>query len=278
MPKSYNPFSRNQRPAPARKSARPAVSSQEKHTVQAAAEGQKPAASGEMRLAHYLASAGVASRRKCEEFIVDGLVTVNGEAVLTPAYKVPAEGAEVCVNGKKVKVTSDKVYLLLNKPAGYTCTSADPHARHLVFELLPKTFGRLFTVGRLDRDSEGLLLITNDGDWAQKMAHPSHRTEKCYYVECEGNFTTEIRRKLLEGLHENGEFLRPLEVRELRHLRGHCELEFKMIEGKKREVRRLCSAVGLEVTLLRRVAFGPYRLGELPLGKWRQLSAEEMRQ
>ncbi len=228
-----------------------------------------------IRLAHYMASAGVASRRKSEEMIADGLVTVNGEAVLTPAFKVP-EGAEVCVNGKPIRPASEKVYLALNKPVGYTCTAEDVHARHIVFELLPKEFGRLFTVGRLDRDSEGLLLVTNDGDWAQRLSHPSFRMEKSYYVECEGNFTTEIRRRLLEGLHVEGEFLKPVAVRELRHMRGHAVLEFTMVEGRKREIRRLCEAVGLEVTLLRRVAFGPFRLGNLPPGRWRRLTPEEL--
>ncbi|MBP1583681.1 MAG: rRNA pseudouridine synthase [Victivallales bacterium] len=230
-----------------------------------------------MRLAKFLAMAGVASRRHSEELILNGQVTVNGEAVLTPAFNVVPADSDIRLNGKQVTLPDQKIYLLLNKPAGYTCTAQDPHAERLIYELIPKQFGRLFTVGRLDRDSEGLILLTNDGDWAQRLSHPSRRIERCYYVECEGNFTTELRRRLLDGVWDNGELLKPLEVTQLRHFVGHAQLEFRLAEGKNREVRRLCQAVGLQVTLLKRTSFGNVSLGNLPVGKWRKLTEDEIR-
>lgn len=133
-----------------------------------------------MRLAKFLASAGIASRRNCEELIIQGNVCVNGEAVLTPAFNVNPEYDEVTFQGKKVSAVSDGeyVYLLLYKPEGYTCSAKDVHAKKLVYDLIPKKFGRLFSVGRLDRNSEGLLILTNDGDFAQRMTHPSHQVPK----------------------------------------------------------------------------------------------------
>ena len=232
-------------------------------------------AENSMRLAKYLAAAGIASRRRCEELIREGRVQVNGSVVLTPAVNVDASTDEVTCEGRVVQLEK-KAYLLLHKPAGYTCSASDPYAKKLVFELIPKRFGRLFTVGRLDRDSEGLLILTNDGDLAQELTHPSYQVPKRYLVSCEGNFTTAIRRQMLEGVYDDGEFLQPLSVEQRGHYRGHAELEVTLTEGKKREVRRLCKAVGLTVTNLRRIAFGSVELGTLALGTWRTLSDEEV--
>ncbi len=232
-----------------------------------------------MRLAKYLASAGIASRRQCEVLIADGHVTVNGEAVTTPAFDVDPSQDEVRYDGKLVsEMVPDKVYLMLNKPAGYTCSAADEHAKSLVYELVPEKFGRVFTIGRLDRDSEGLLILTNDGDYAQEVGHPSRKVCKRYYVECDGQFTTAIRRSLMEGMYDNDEFLHALNVEEVSVQRGFCKLIFTLGEGRKREVRRLCKDVGLEVRLLRRISIGKLELDpKLPVGCWRRLTEEELK-
>ena len=239
---------------------------------------EEGSASGkEERLAKFLASAGIASRRNCEELIQEGRVTVNGEPVVSPAYNVDPERDHVCFEGRPVEsYPQGKVYILLNKPVGYTCSAKDDHAEKLVFELIPQRFGRLFTVGRLDRDSEGMLILTNDGEYAQRVMHPSRQIVKRYYVECDGQFTTSLRRRMIEGFYDNDEFLRALNVEEVNVSRGHCALVFTLGEGRKREVRRLCKDVGLQVTLLRRIAIGALEMdGKLAAGSWRMLSEEE---
>ncbi len=239
---------------------------------------EEGSASGkEERLAKFLASAGIASRRNCEELIQEGRVTVNGEPVVSPAYNVDPEKDHVCFEGRPVEsYPQGKVYILLNKPVGYTCSAKDDHAEKLVFELIPQRFGRLFTVGRLDRDSEGMLILTNDGEYAQRVMHPSRQIVKRYYVECDGQFTTSLRRRMIEGFYDNDEFLRALNVEEVNVSRGHCTLIFTLGEGRKREVRRLCKDVGLQVTLLRRIAIGALEMDDkLSAGSWRMLSEAE---
>jgi len=228
-----------------------------------------------VRLARFLAAAGIASRRSCEELITQGRVCVNGQAVLTPAMSIDPAQDSVTFEGRKVG-EEKKVYLLLHKPAGYTCSAHDVHAKKLVFDIVPDRFGRLFSVGRLDRDSEGLLLLTNDGDLAQALTHPSRQVPKQYRVSCEGSFTTGIRRQMLNGVFDGGEFLQPQAVEQCGHFRGHAELLLTLCEGKKREVRRICKAVGLQVSKLQRVAFGTVELGDLAAGSWRHLSDEEV--
>lgn len=228
-----------------------------------------------MRLAKFLAASGIASRRRCEELILEGRVQVNGEAVLTPALNIDPSTDIVFYEGRVVGVEK-KTYLLLHKPMGYTCSASDMHAKKLVFELIPKRFGRLFTVGRLDRDSAGLLILTNDGDLAQELTHPSRQVPKRYLVSCEGDFTTGIRRQMLDGIYDNGDFLHPVNVEQRGHFKGHAELEITLTDGKKREVRRLCKAVGLTVVNLQRISFGSVELGSLQPGTWRQLSEQEV--
>ena len=231
------------------------------------------------RIAKYLAECGVASRRNCEQYVVEGRVTVNGEAVTSPAHNIDPAHDQVRFEGKLVTPSPQgKVYLMLNKPAGYTCSAHDVHAKELVYQLIPAQFGRVFTIGRLDRDSEGLLLLTNDGDFAQKVVHPSKRIYKRYYVECAGQFTTSLRRRLLDGMYDNGEFLQALAVEQKSVQRGICALEIVLGEGRKREVRRLCKDVGLKVLLLRRIAIGQLRLdNRLKPGGWRVLTENELK-
>ena len=231
----------------------------------------------EERLAKFLASCGIASRRNCEDLIEEGRVTVNGEAVTSPAYNVDPDKDVICFEGRVVEThPNGKIYIVINKPVGYTCSSKDEHAERLVFDLIPRRFGRLFTVGRLDRDSEGLLILTNDGDYAQRIMHPSRQILKRYYVECEGQFSTSLRRRMIEGFYDNDEFLRALNVEEKSVQKGHCSLVFTLGEGRKREVRRLCKDVGLEVTKLCRIGIGALELDEkLIPGAWRIMTPAE---
>ncbi|NMA42373.1 MAG: rRNA pseudouridine synthase [Oligosphaeraceae bacterium] len=228
-----------------------------------------------LRLAKFLASAGIASRRACEELIRQGRVQVNGEVVLSPALNIDPE-ADVVKYDDKLVQAEQKVYLLLHKPVGFTCSASDPYAKRLVYELVPKKFGRLFTVGRLDRESEGLLILTNDGDFAQRLSHPSQQVPRRYLVACEGYFTSATRRQMLKGVHDEGELLQATSVKQRGHLKGHAELEIALTSGKKREIRRLCKAVDLEVTSLQRISFGSIELGSLPPGHWRLLDTAEI--
>ena len=234
-----------------------------------------PDAAG-MRIAKFLAAAGLGSRRACEKLVLAGDVSVNGEILDSPARNVVAGQDQVRVRGKLVAPQA-LVYLVLNKPPGYTCSQQDEHAEHLVYELVPESFGRLFTVGRLDRDSEGLILLTNDGQFGQALSHPSRGVEKVYHVNCRGLLDEELRRQMLAGIQDQGETLRAREVRVLKQHGRSCRVEFRLGEGRKREVRRLCSFGHLGVVRLLRVAIGPLQLGDLPSGAWRQLTEREVR-
>ena len=229
-----------------------------------------------MRIARFLAGAGVGSRRGCEEIVRRGEVQINGERISDPACNVRPGLDRVTLAGRELSL-SPKVSILLNKPPGYTCSAQDRHARHLVFELVPTDLGRLFTVGRLDRDSEGLLVLTNDGDLAQALAHPRHGVEKEYHVSCRGQGNDEQLARLRRGVRDDGEWLCPLSVQCLSQGRETCTLRLVLGEGRKREIRRLCQAVGLRVKTLRRVSLGPLTLGDLARGAWRQLKPEEVR-
>ena len=230
-----------------------------------------------VRLAKFMASAGVGSRRRCEEMIAEGRVTVNGEPVMTPAVNVDPRRDVVKFEGQELKASGENVYVMLNKPVGYTCSAKDEHARQLVYELLPEDFGRLFTVGRLDRETEGLLLLTNDGELAQRLTHPSFQVEKKYMAECEGVFTERAWRAMLDGVEDGGEFLRAKRVTQIRDNGDTFLLEIILTEGKKREIRRLCECVGIPVLRLARIEFAGLRLGTLATGKWRPLDADEVR-
>ena len=231
---------------------------------------------GAMRLAKYLANAGIAARRKCEELIAEGRVTVDGAVVRTPVCNVVPGKSVVCFEGKEV-VLSQFLYYALNKPCGYTCTVSDPHAEHVIYELLPENLQHLNYVGRLDRDTEGLLILTNDGELVQGITHPSHEVEKRYIADCRGYLSNEAGMAMVDGLYDDGEFLQAKHVRELRSSDNGTMLEVILTEGRKREVRRLCQAVGLRVMRLARVAVGNIALGRLPSGEFRPLTAEELK-
>ncbi|MDO4288881.1 MAG: pseudouridine synthase [Eubacterium sp.] len=231
-----------------------------------------------MRLQKYMAQCGVASRRKSEALIAEGRVTVDGVVVTTPGYDVdPAENA-VCVDGRPV-AQDQKIYIMLNKPKGVVCTSEDRHADRTVMELLPHR-ERLFTVGRLDKDTEGLLILTNDGDLTFRLTHPSHEFEKTYLCLVKGHPGEEALRALASGvdIDNEGEVYRtaPARVRLVRTTRGGTKIEMTIHEGKKRQVRKMCAAVGHPVVALKRVSVGRLTLEGLGTGKWRELSPQEI--
>lgn len=229
---------------------------------------------GSMRIARALALAGIAARRKCEAFILEGLVTVNGETVLDLGRQVELDKDEIRFRGKPLS-SEQPVYLMLHKPAGYTTTVSDPHAEKTVIELLPPEIKvRLFPVGRLDRDSTGLLLFTNDGDLANRLTHPRYGVGKWYEVTLDRPLDPAARARVLRGVRlEEGparaEKVEPVSARTVRLL---------LREGRKREIRRIFQQVGYKVEALCRTDFGPLKLGNLPSGRGRPLTPAEVAQ
>jgi len=222
-----------------------------------------------VRLVKFLAHGGVASRRKAEEIIGKGLVTVGGEVVVDPARDV-SEGDDVRVNGKPVVVESREVWAV-NKPAGVVSTAREPGSRPAVVELVD-TAARLYPVGRLDADSTGLLLLTNDGELANQLTHPRYEVPKTYVAQLRKPIADRDLGRLGDRVELEDGPTGPAEVRRL----GKSEIEVTLREGRNRQVRRMVEAVGNEVAALRRVAFGPLQLGNLPEGKARRLSDGEI--
>lgn len=225
-----------------------------------------------MRIARALALGGVASRRKCETHITAGEVTVNGEVVRDLGRQVEPGKDRVLFRGKPLSLRPEPVYFILHKPAGYTTTASDPHAAKTVFELLPKLPARVFPVGRLDQNSTGLLLFTNDGELANRLTHPRYEVGKRYWVVLDRMLDGKTRAQLMEGI--------PLEegiakVQEIRPGPGY-QVELLLKEGKKREIRRMFSVLGYTVKALCRVELGPLKLGNLPPGKGRLLTPREV--
>jgi len=227
-----------------------------------------------VRIAKFLASAGLGSRRGCEEFIRAGRVRVNDKIIFSPAINVVSGRDEIRFDDKPVKPAAP-VYLLLYKPVGYTCSAKDEHAEHLLSELIPERFGRLFTVGRLDRDSEGAIICTNDGALAQRLAHPRYEFTKYYRVWVRGRVFPETLRQLEKGITDEGDLLHAERAMIHRRQAEVTVLDLILKGGKKREIRRLCRSFGLAVVRLLRTTCGPVQLGRLKAGEWRHLHAAE---
>lgn len=240
-----------------------------------------PADPAPERLQKFLARAGVASRRHAEELIQAGRVQVNGQPVTQLGTKVQPERDVVQVDGRPVQAPAARVYLLLHKPAGVVTTASDPQGRQTVLDLLPPSLRaqRLFPVGRLDLDSEGLLLLTNDGAFALHLMHPRFEQEKEYHALVRGRPTSAALENLRRGMLLPGE-ARPTAPAQVRFLRaapdGASWLSVTLHEGRRRQVRRMLAAVGHPVLRLVRVRVGALGLGDLPAGQWRALSAEEL--
>lgn len=226
-----------------------------------------------MRLIQYLARSGVASRRKAEGLIRSGDVTVNGQVVDHPAYML-ADGDTVAYRGTVVEPEQAVVYVV-NKPLGVVSTARDPRGRPVVTELV-KDSRRLYPVGRLDADTSGLLLLTNDGDLAAELAHPSHGVFKTYRVTVRGAVTDDAVRLLREGVHLRDGVTAPARVAVVRKLETMTVLEISIREGRNRQVRRMCAAVGHPVRSLQRTAVGGLQLGGLAVGGARRLSEHDI--
>ena len=228
-----------------------------------------------MRLQKYMAEAGIGSRRKCEEYISQGLVKVNG--VVASIGMSVEEGDTVEYAGRVISPDSERVIIIFNKPAGVMCTSSDPEGRATVQDYFKNYPHRLYNVGRLDYDSEGLIIMTNDGELAYKMMHPKFSMEKTYYAICSGTVTEAEAEKLRRGVDIGDERpTAPAEVREVRTLtRERTGLFITIHEGRNRQIRRMLEALGHETESLRRLKVGPLYLGELKSGEWRLITDAE---
>ena len=225
------------------------------------------------RLQKFIAQSGLCSRRKAEEWIAAGRVTVDGQVA---GLGDKAEETQViCVDGKEISRTDQKTYILLNKPRGYVCTMADAHAEHLVTELVDCGV-RVYPVGRLDKESEGLLLLTNDGEFAQAIMHPKGQVDKVYRVTVSGELDG-CAERLAAVTELDGETIVPAQVKLLEQAGGQAVLQVTIHQGLNRQVRRMCARAGLVVKRLCRIREHHLELGDLPAGQWRYLTEEELR-
>ena len=227
------------------------------------------------RLQKILSARGVASRRKAEEMILNGLVTVNG-AVAALGDSADPENDEILVAGTPLPTSQENVYILLHKPRGYVTTLSDEKGRPNAAQLVADCGVRVYPVGRLDMDSEGLLLFTNDGDFANALMHPKHEVKKTYDTWVTG-YVPGAEVKLSRPVELDGYTIRPPKVKLIRADGAKAKFQITIHEGRNRQVRRMCEAAGMTVTRLKRIKEGNLSLGDLPLGKWRYLTADEVK-
>lgn len=228
-----------------------------------------------MRLQKFMADAGVASRRKCEEYISAGRVKVNGAVAEIGCTVEPGDKVEF--DGRLLTAKTERVVIMLNKPQGVVCTCSDPEGRKTVIDYVKDLPYRLYNVGRLDYDSEGLILLTNDGDLAYRMTHPKFEMDKTYHVVCSGTLDQRDISRLQSGITLDDGVTSPAQVNNVQIRRdGKSELDITIHEGRNRQVRRMIAAVGKETLLLRRIKEGPLELSELKKGQWRFLTEQEI--
>lgn len=230
-----------------------------------------------VRLQKYMADCGIASRRKSEEMIANGMVKVNGRVAMI-GDKVNPSKDKVSVKGKKLTsaTKTKRYYIMINKPRGYVTTMSDEKGRKCVAELVKDVPARIYPVGRLDRDSEGLLLMTNDGEFANRVTHPSKHVYKVYRVTVRPAVTEEQLVTLSSGMVIDGRKTAPAEIHVVKREEGRCVLEIILREGRNRQIRKMCEQVGLEVPRLKRIAIGQVKLGGLKSGSWRELTKDEV--
>ncbi|WP_221248581.1 pseudouridine synthase [Desulfuromonas versatilis] len=227
------------------------------------------------RLQKLIAAAGLASRREAERWIDERRVSVNGQLASLGDTADP-QLDRIEVDGRPLEFAEKKLYLLLNKPVGYVTTARDPQGRPTVMDLVKELSGRVFPVGRLDLTTDGLLLMTNDGELANRLAHPRHQVEKTYLVRVRGMLSAQASRSLETGVRLEDGMTAPARVGRVRASGSHTWFEISLREGRNRQVRRMCEAVGCPVSRLRRIRIGFLEIGTLQPGKFRMLTAEEV--
>lgn len=229
-----------------------------------------------VRLQKYLAEAGVASRRASEQIILEGRVSVNGETIAILGTQVDPDQDTIKLDGRPLKLKR-KLYVALNKPKGYICSRKDDLNRRTVLDLLPLEWSNLYPVGRLDYESEGLIFLTNDGEFSLHLTHPRYGVRKKYLATVEGRLEPMHAQQIQKGLEHDGEQLKAERARILAVNNSHSLMELELAEGKNREVRRLFEALGFTVNRLQRIQIGKIKLSTLPVGKWRVLSPVEVK-
>lgn len=229
----------------------------------------------EERLQKFMAKCGVASRRKCEEIILEGRVKVNGTVVKELGTKVTAEKDIILVDNNKITLEKNKVYIMINKPEGIVTTVKDEKGRLTIIDLIDVE-ERIYPIGRLDYDSSGLLILTNDGDIYNNLIHPRNIIDKLYVAKVSGIFTPQEMNKFKRGVDIGGYITAPSNIELVHKDEDSCKVKITIHEGKNRQVRRMCSSLGHDVITLKRVAIGKLNLGDLDKGKWRYLSSEEI--
>jgi len=229
-----------------------------------------------MRLQKFLASCGVASRRKSEELIEDGRVKVNDKIVTKMGIKIDPETDLVCVDGKNIVSEEHKIYILLNKPKGYVTTVREQFNRKKVIDLVDVPF-RIFPVGRLDYNTSGLLILTNDGELTYKLTHPKFEIPKTYIARIKGTPSKGKLNNFKDGLRIGNYTTSPAEIKILKKIDGDCLVEITIKEGKNRQVRKMCDAIGHPVLELKRIKMGKINIGYLKVGDWRYLTEKEIK-
>lgn len=230
-----------------------------------------------IRLQKYLAECGVASRRKAEQLISQGAVSVDGQIITEMGYKLDPVRQKVHFQGRLITPKKNRTYILLNKPKGYVTTMSDPQGRPIVTSLLKDLDTRVFPVGRLDIDTEGALILTDDGDLAHKILHPSHESTKTYEVLVNGVVSRENVRKLEQGIEIDGRKTWPATVSKVEKKGPICRLVISIHEGRKRQVRKMFVAIGHPVINLKRIAYGKLQLGSLKSGSYRHLTPKDLK-
>lgn len=229
-----------------------------------------------IRLQKYMAECGVDSRRHSEEIIAQGRVRVNGKKVTTQGIQIDPNLDEVRVDGKLIKQPDEMKYYIFHKPEGYLSTVSDPQGRATIYDLIPELQGKAVPVGRLDKDTQGLLLLTNDGEFAYRMTHPKFNVKKTYRAKVEGQVTDEEIKKLEKGLHLEDGMTAPAKAKVIKRFSHATLIELTLREGKKRQVRRMCDAIEHPVLVLTRTQVEKLSLRDLPTGQMRELTEEEV--
>ena len=230
------------------------------------------------RLQKVIAHAGIVSRREAERFITEGRVAVNGSIVTQLGTKVDPTRDKINVDGRLVKSFPGKVYVLMNKPAGYVSTLKDPQERPVVTDLLDRINTRVFPVGRLDYDAEGVLLLTNDGELAHRLQHPRYGISRTYEVKVKDVPANSQLSRLRKGVRLEDGITLPAKAKFLKKTTKNCWLKITLYEGKNRQVKRMCAAVGHPVLKIKRVSLGPLSLGDVSRGKYRHLTQDEVKE